>query len=306
MRLGPMLWTRRPEHWNFLGLRLGSCRLPARNSIDDAESPEGLPDFIDRVDRLRDRYAFVDDVPVFETLVDAGSIGIAGPQGPVADTMRGLAVQLFGLHAPNDVVVVAFADSAWTPELDWLKWMPHTSSDKSPFRDLALADSAPTSASLLSTLEEYVLRAAAAGGGGEPRGPFKEDWNPLLYGTDVARAASEHKSTSRPVGDRLRLQRRARRPWPPDGRAGARGGSRRARCVRLAHVESLPAVCRSYVDVTAGLEDAQVGLVRNGENYEHVRVEGVSNAYMEMLARRLAPVVDASTACTTRPTSRRR
>ncbi|HVL60160.1 MAG TPA: FHA domain-containing protein, partial [Microbacterium sp.] len=66
MRLGPMLWTRRPEHWNFLGIRLGSCRLPARNSIDDAESPEGLPDFIDRVDRLRDRYAFVDDVPVFE------------------------------------------------------------------------------------------------------------------------------------------------------------------------------------------------------------------------------------------------
>ena len=39
MRLGPMLWTRRPEHWNFLGLRLGSCRLPARNSIDDAETP---------------------------------------------------------------------------------------------------------------------------------------------------------------------------------------------------------------------------------------------------------------------------
>ena len=295
MRLGPMLWTRRPEHWNFLGLRLGSCRLPARNSIDDAESPEGLPDFIDRVDRLRDRYAFVDDVPVFETLVDAGSIGIAGPQGPVADTMRGLAVQLFGLHAPNDVVVVAFADSAWTPELDWLKWMPHTSSDKSPFRDLALADSAPTSASLLSTLEEYVLRAAAAGGGGEPRGPFKEDWNPLLYGTDVARAASEHKSTpalsvivfvssDAPV-DRGRLTD-----------VLERGADHGVHAVFVSPtVESLPAVCRSYVDVTAGLEDAQVGLVRNGENYEHVRVEGVSNAYMEMLARRLAPVVDAST-----------
>ncbi|MET0991026.1 MAG: FtsK/SpoIIIE domain-containing protein [Lacisediminihabitans sp.] len=295
MRLGPMLWTRRPEHWNFLGLRLGSCRLPARNSIDDAESPEGLPDFIDRVDRLRDRYAFVDDVPVFETLVDAGSIGIAGPQGPVADTMRGIAVQLFGLHAPNDVVVVAFADSAWTPELDWLKWMPHTSSDKSPFRDLALADSAPTSASLLSTLEEYVLRAAAAGGGGEPRGPFKEDWNPLLYGTDVARAASEHKSTpalsvivfvssDAPV-DRGRLTD-----------VLERGADHGVHAVFVSPtVESLPAVCRSYVDVTAGLEDAQVGLVRNGENYEHVRVEGVSNAYMEMLARRLAPVVDAST-----------
>ena len=295
MRLGPMLWTRRPEHWNFLGLRLGSCRLPARNRIDDADAPEGLPDFIDRVDRLRERYAFVDDVPVFEALADAGSIGIAGPPGPVADTMRGIAVQLFGLHAPNDVVAVAFADSAWTPELDWLKWMPHTSSDKSPFRDVALADSAPTSTSLLSSLEEYVLRAASAGGSREPRGPFKEDWNPLLYGTDVSRAASEHKSTpalsvivfvssDAPV-DRGRLTD-----------VLERGADHGVHAVFVSPtVESLPAVCRSYIDVTGGLEDAQVGLVRNGENFEHVRVEGVSNAYMQMLARRLAPVVDAST-----------
>ncbi len=143
MRLGPMLWTRRPEHWNFLGLRLGTCRLPARNAIDDAEAPDGLPEFIDRVDRLRERYAFVDDVPVFETLPAAGSIGIAGPRALVADAMRGVAVQLFGLHAPNDVVAVAFADSTWTSELDWLKWLPHTTSERSPFQTMPLADSAP-------------------------------------------------------------------------------------------------------------------------------------------------------------------
>lgn len=294
MRLGPMLWTRRPEHWNFLGLRLGSCRLPARNRIDDADSPEGLPDFIDRVDRLRERYAFVDDVPVFDTLADAGSIGIAGPQGAVADAMRGIAVQLFGLHAPNDVVAVAFADSAWTPELDWLKWMPHTSSEKSPFRDMALADSAPTGAALLSTLEEYVLRAGAVGGG-EPRGPFKEDWNPLLYGTDVARAANEHQKTP-PVSVIVFVTGDA----PVDrGRLTdvlERGADHGVHAVFVSPtVESLPAVCRSYIDVTTGLEDARVGQVRSGENFEHVRVEGVSNAYMQMLARRLAPVVDAST-----------
>ncbi len=295
MRLGPLLWTRRPEHWNFLALRLGTCRLPARNRIDDQDSPEGLPDFIDRVDRLRERYAFVDDVPVFETLADAGSVGIAGAQGPVADTMRGVAVQLFGLHAPNDVVAVAFADSAWTPELEWLKWMPHTSSERSPFRDMALADSAPTSAALLSTLEEHVSRAVASSGSGEPRGPFKEDWNPLLYGTDVARAAGEHKSTP-PISVIVFVTNDA----PVDrGRLTEvleRGADHGVHAVFVSPtVESLPAVCRSYIDVTTGLEDAQVGLVRNGEHFEHVRVEGVSNAYMQMLARRLSPVVDAST-----------
>ncbi|WCM55894.1 FtsK/SpoIIIE domain-containing protein [Microbacterium sp. EF45047] len=294
MRLGPMLWTRRPEHWNFLGVRLGSCRLPARNRIDDADVPDGLPEFIERVDRLRERYEFVDDVPVFDTLPDAGSVGVAGPHAPVADAMRGLAVQLFGMHAPNDVVAVAFADSAWTPELDWLKWMPHTSSERSPFRDMALADSAPTAAALLSSLEEYVLRAGPEGGG-EPRGPFKEDWNPLLYGTDVARAAGEHKNTP-PVSVIVFVTSDA----PVDrGRLTdvlERGADRGVHAVFISPtVESLPAVCRSYIDVTGGLEDAEVGLVRNGEKFEHVKVEGVSNAYMQMLARRLAPVVDAST-----------
>nr|WP_235201468.1 FtsK/SpoIIIE domain-containing protein [Microbacterium sp. CH12i] len=295
MRLGPMLWTRRPEHWNFLSLRLASSRLPARNTIDEEESPDGLPEFIERVDRLRERYEFVDDVPIVDTLGDAGSIGIAGPRGPVADTMRGVAVQLLGLHAPNDVVAVAFADAAWTPELDWLKWMPHTSSEKSAFRDMALADSAPTGAALLSTLEEYVARASAGTQDGEPRGPFKEDWNPLLYGTDVARASTDHQSTP-PVSVIVFVTNDA----PVDrGRLTdvlERGADHGVHAVFVSPtVESLPAVCRSYIDVTGGLEDAQVGLVRNGEYFEHVKVEGVSNAYMHMLARRLAPVVDAST-----------
>ncbi|WP_434810891.1 FtsK/SpoIIIE domain-containing protein [Microbacterium sp. bgisy189] len=295
LRLGPLLWTRRPEHWNFLGLRLGSCRLPARNSIDDTETPEGLPEFIDRVERLRERYKYVDDVPIFDTMADAGSIGIAGPQGPVADAMRGIAVQLFGLHAPNDVVAVAFADSSWTPELDWLKWMPHTSSERSPFRHAPLADSAPTAAALLSSLEEYVKQAAGNAPAGDPRGPFKEDWNPQLYGTDVSRAAGEHLKTP-PVSVLVFVSGDA----PVDrGRLTdvlERGADYGVHAVFVAPtVESLPAACRSYIDVTTGLNDATVGLVRAGENFEHVRVEGVSNAYMQMLARRLAPVVDAST-----------
>ncbi|WP_454116688.1 FtsK/SpoIIIE domain-containing protein [Microbacterium aurum] len=294
MRLGPMLWTRRPEHWNFLGLRLGTCRLPARNAIDDAEAPDGLPEFIDRVDRLRERYAFVDDVPVFETLPAAGSIGIAGPRALVADAMRGVAVQLFGLHAPNDVVAVAFADSTWTSELDWLKWLPHTTSERSPFQTMPLADSAPTGAALLNSLEDYVQRAAG-GGSGEPRGPFKDEWNPLQYGTDVARAAEDRGRTP-PVSVIVFITGDA----PVDrGRLTdvlERGADHGVHAVFVSHaVESLPAVCRSYIELTTDLDDARVGLVRSGAAYDHVKVEGVSHAYMQMFARRLAPVVDAST-----------
>ncbi|WP_206477150.1 FtsK/SpoIIIE domain-containing protein [Microbacterium sp. KRD172] len=296
MRLGPLLWTRRPEHWNFLGLRLGSCTLPARNMIAEMDTPDGLPEFLERIERLQERYKSVDDVPIFELFADAGSVGIAGPQALAADAMRGIAVQLFGLHAPNDVVSVAFADSAWTAELDWLKWMPHTSSEKSPFQGVALADSAPTGAALLSMLEDYVQRAASGGAdSNEPRGPFKDDWNPLLYGTDVSRAASDHKKTV-PVSVIVFVSSDA----PVDrGRLTDvldRGADYGVHAVFVSPtVESLPAVCRSYIDVTNGLEAASVGLVRTGENFDDVRIEGVSNAYMHMLAKRMAPVVDAST-----------
>ena len=67
MRLGPMLWTRRPEHWNFLAVRLGTCTDESRTRIKRADIPEALPEYIERVDRLEERYKMIDDVPIFTT-----------------------------------------------------------------------------------------------------------------------------------------------------------------------------------------------------------------------------------------------
>ncbi|NYF98785.1 FtsK/SpoIIIE domain-containing protein [Janibacter cremeus] len=291
MRLGPLLWTRRPEHWNYLALRLGTTRAVSRNSIQEQDTQDSLPEYIERLDRLRLRYRYVDDVPLLESLRAVGSVGVAGPTSSASDAMRGLGVQLFGLHAPNEVVTVAFADDDWAGELEWMKWLPHTTSETSPFKDLPLADSAPAANALLSALEEYVLRARSAP---EPRGPFSETWNPMRYGTDVHKAGAEISSREQisvvvlisndaPV-DRARLTQ-----------VLERGADVGVHAVFLSPtVESLPAACRSFVDVTAGLDASTVGMVRNGDLYEQVRVEGVSNAYMHTFAKRMAPVVDAS------------
>lgn len=291
VRLGPLLWTRRPEHWNYLAVRLGTTRAASRNSIAEQDSQDGLPQYIERLDNLRERYRYVDDVPVVESLQAAGSVGVAGPLGLAADALRGLAVQVFGLHAPNEVVTVAITGNEWAPELQWLKWLPHTTSETNPFKDLPLADSAPTANALLSALEEYVLRA---GKKSEPRGPFPEHWNPMQFGTDVSRAALDEKPSGQvsvivlvtddaPV-DRPRLVQVLER--------GADVGVHAIFCSPT--VESLPATCRSFVDVTAGLTDTTVGQVRAGATYEHVALEGVSDDYMHTFAKRMAPVVDAS------------
>ncbi|WP_144719959.1 FtsK/SpoIIIE domain-containing protein [Agrococcus jejuensis] len=294
MRLGPMLWTRRPEHWNFLGVRLGTCTTESRNEIKRAEVQEGLPEYVERVDALEERYATISDVPVFETLLSTGSLGVAGPKAAASDAMRGLGVQLFGMHAPNDVVSVALADPDWVEELEWLKWLPHTTSEKNPFKDMPLADSAPTGQALLSAIEEHIMRRSKKTEA-DLRAPYKDDWDPMDFGTDVERASKESKfaggtaivlivTNDAPV-DRPRLTQILERG--PDVGVYT--------LFVAPTVESLPAACRTFIDVTDGLTAAQVGTVRSGVTYRDVVVEGVSNEYMHMLAKRLAPVVDSST-----------
>ncbi|OIU84673.1 FtsK/SpoIIIE domain-containing protein [Microbacterium sp. AR7-10] len=293
MRLGPMLWTRRPEHWNFLAVRLGTCEDESRTKVKRAEVPEALVEYVERVDRLEDRYRMISDVPILESLQSVGSIGVAGPTSSASDALRGLAVQLFGMHSPNELVTVAITEPGWANELDWLKWLPHTSSERNPFKDVPLADSASTGAALLNGLEELVMRRAKAASA--PRPPYGDDWDPTLFGTDVKRAAEEASfpgqtavlviiTDDAPV-DRARLTQILER--------GADVGVYGLFVAPV--VEALPAACRSFIDVTGGLENARVGTVRNGVSYTGVQVEGVSHAYMTMFAKRLAPVVDSST-----------
>ncbi|MDF2561568.1 MAG: hypothetical protein K0R99_3014 [Microbacterium sp.] len=293
MRLGPLLWTRRPEHWNFLALRLGVCEDVARTRIKRTETPEALVEYVERVDRLEERYRMIADVPILESLQSVGSIGVAGPTSLASDALRGIAVQLFGTHSPNELVTVALTEPGWANELDWLKWLPHTSSERNPFKEMPLADSASTGAALLSGLEEIVLRRSREAKSARP--PYGDDWDPMRYGTDVKRAAEDATfpgqtailvivTNDAPV-DRARLTQILER--------GADVGVYALFVAPV--VAALPAACRTFMDVGAGLDDATVGTVRSGVDYRGVQVEGVSHAYMTMFAKRLAPVVDSST-----------
>ena len=294
MTLGDLLWTRRPEHWNFLGVRLGTGTLDSRNTIGETKEDAGvLTEYVERVDRLRERYRKIDDVPVFESLVSSGALGIAGARTVAGDAVRGLATQLFGMHAPNELAAVAIIDSEWTDEFDWLKWMPHTSTERNPFSHLPLVDSASSSAALLAALEEYILKETTEEK--SRKGPFSKDWHSERYGTKVEQAARELGIPKTPavvviVTDNAPVDRpRLMQVLERGAQVGVYG-------IFLADdVQALPGVCRTYVDLTRGLQDATVDSVRAGVRHEHVAVEGVSVAYMEMLAKRLAPVVDAST-----------
>ncbi|WP_448005898.1 FtsK/SpoIIIE domain-containing protein [Agromyces bauzanensis] len=297
MRLGPLLWTRRPEHWNFLSLRLGLGRAASRNTIRESSgAANGIAKYERRVAGLRKRYASIDDVPIVELLPSSGALGIAGPDHLAADVVRSIGVQLFGLHAPNEVITAAIVDPTWSAELEWMKWLPHTSSARNPFAEIALADSQSAGTQLLNALEESIL----GGLRGVPtrRGPLRAEDTSMQLGSQVGSAIDRggrgdgdgdtalvlFVSAGAPV-DRPRLTQLIER-GPDVGIYTVFVGPT---------VESLPAACRTYIDASQGLANATVGFVRAGERYEGVQVEGVSKQYADVFARRLAPVVDAST-----------
>ena len=293
MRLGPLLWTRRPEHWNFLALRLGVGHAASRNTIQQSNEQKGIVRYARQVDRLRQRHERIEDVPLVEMLPHAGAIGIAGPRHLAADVLRGFGVQLFGLHAPNEVITAAIVDPAWAKELEWMKWLPHTTSPRSPFADLALADSQSAGTALLNGLEETILGRLS--GTPSRRGPLREADTTMSLGARVGDAVDSGGTLEGDLALVLIASNDAPVDRPRLTQVIERGADAGIFTIFLAPtVESLPAACRTYIDATDGLDRARVGYVRAGEQHESIAIEGVSNQYADVFAKRLAPVADSS------------
>ncbi len=293
MTLGPLLWTRRPEHWNFLGLRLGVGNAASRSTVAEPTDQRGIAEYAMQVRRLRERYAQIEGVPLIELLPSAGAIGVTGGRQDAADVVRALGVQLFGLHAPNEVVTAAIIDPGWTAELEWMKWLPHATSPRSPFAEGALADSQATGAALLNSLEELILQRSSATSA--RRGPLAESDASMSLGARVGESAVADAVMKTDVGLILFVTADAPVDRPRLTQIIERGPEVGVYTIFVAPtVESLPAACRTFVDVSGGLDDAVVGWVRSGARTGGVAVEGVSRAYAEVFAKRLAPVVDAS------------
>jgi S-DNA-T family DNA segregation ATPase FtsK/SpoIIIE len=291
MSLGPLLWTRRPEHWNFLALRLGVGTADSRNTVQEPNDQRGIAQYAQQVRALRDRFAQLDDVPAIELLPSAGAIGIAGPRELAADVVRGLGVQLFGLHAPNEVVTAAIIDPAWTGDMEWMKWLPHTTSPRSPFAEMALADSQSAGTNLLNGLEEAILERLS--GSATRRGPVSEKDSSMALGKSVGEGGDNAAVPD--VSLVLFVTHDAPVDRPRLTQVIERGPDAGVYTIFVAPtVESLPAACRTFIDVSGGLDDATVGWVRAGHRARSVQIEGVSRGYAEIFAKRLAPVVDSS------------
>jgi len=291
-----LLWTRRPEHWSFLNVRLGTGAMRSRSTIEAPDRGELIPELQERVDSLIARYRDVPDAPIVENLYDAGAIGCAGAHAAVAPVLNGAVAQLIGLHAPSELAVAAIVTPRWADELEWLKWAPHTSSPQSPLGARAhLVDSAASGAELLCAIEG-VVEARLRHERVQRRGALGTDAAALLRGAGVGDDGDEvlRSGTRSPIPALVVV---VSDEAPVD----------RARLVRLseigpdagvfpiwvgADVASLPSACRTVIEA-ADPDAGAVSFVRLGIRVEPARLDPLSRAAAMRFARSLAPLVDA-------------
>lgn len=300
LRMGPLLWTHRPEHPAFATLRLGLGIAPSRVGIEAPSEMGTLPEYQDLLDQVQEDYRDVAGVPVVADLREAGNLGLAGSGEDADGAARGLVLQLCALHSPAELVLAALVPPRGLRRWDWLPWLPHTASPHSPLPGEHLADSAAAGGALLGRLEDLLAERGA--GPAHPRPPIpetrpgegEEPPAPVLPTVVVL------VEDDAPV-DRARLVRLAERgpdvgvhliwhaPTPAD----------------------LPAACRTTLDLSAprpvpenpapetpgadapGEGTTVAGHVRRGERFAPVSVETLDAAAAATTARRLAPMVDA-------------
>ena len=259
-----VLWTRRPDRRAFLDVRLGLGARSTRHQVKLPSANGTTPELWREVTDLPKRYAMVPDVPVTADLVMCGSVGLAGPSERVAAAARSALLQLAGLHSPSEVVMCALVAGDHQTEWDWLKWLPHLSSEHSPLgvTQSAVADSSDLVAALVGVVEQRLEMSRSSSPVTLPR--------VLVFVDDVA---GFDRPTLVDVFER-----------------GAEVGVHAVWMAAAAPL--LPAVCEVFLAFDGSTATWRVGDVRTGEETEVV-ADQIDLQSAQAAARALSPLVDS-------------
>ena len=279
-KLGPLLWTHRPEHTGFLGLRFGLGTAPSRIQFEEPGNNETEAEYMAEIQECLAQFRDVEGVPIVSQLRSAGSFGLAGSRGLVDDVARGMVLQLVGLHSPAEVVVAAITSAQSKERWEWLQWLPHVGSGHSPLSGDHLAAGPAGGSALLARLENLIDQREA--GSRTPRPALRPGVDPLS--SDLAEPLLPTVlvvvEDDAPV-DRGRLTRVLERG--PDSGVHVMWVA--------SSVQQLPAACRDFMAVD-GENGTTTGQVRLGRHTFPVSCESLDAGLAAQLARMLTPVVD--------------
>lgn len=270
------LWCRRPEHPEFLQVRLGTGAVPARMTVKEPQRA-GVAELTKRQRELVAETRSLRDVPIVADLRSVGGVGLAGAEHVISGVARGVVSQAAVMHSPAELVVACLTSHAMKPHWAWLDWLPHSSTPHSPVSGALLAaDSGPTRA-LLDQLDELIV-ARSEGGSAVARGPLE----------------GEERMGPPPTPSVLVVVHDAAVPTERIASIAERGPDVGVHVLWVAGSRAgLPAACRTYLNIRSDGE-ARVGMVRSELLFRQVSTESMDLETALLTARGLAPVVDAS------------
>ncbi len=174
--LTDVLWSRRPEHPEFLAIRLGLGGIRPLTEIEGTTRP-GRAEFTEPRDALVSAHRVLENAPVVADLRTVGGLGIAGAPGIVDGVARAVVAQVAALHSPSEVTLACLTSAQGKPRWSWLEWLPHVAPPQSPLGPLHLSADAGTGRVLLDQLEGLVNTRLADS---EPslRGPLQRESPP--------------------------------------------------------------------------------------------------------------------------------
>lgn len=270
------LWSRRPEHPEFLQVRLGIGMVTPAVTITQ-QRRNGLVELVKRQRDLIAKYRLLPEVPVVANLRSVGGVGIAGANRSVVGIARGAVMQIAIMHSPAEVVIGCITSSAMKEEWRWLEWLPHCVSPHSPVAGPLLASDDGRGRALLDQLDELIQARV-------------EDDEPTLRGPIDGQERLEAPTTPAV----LLVVHDASVPTERLASIAERGPDAGVHLLWVAHSRgALPAACRTYLEV--GEKGAGViGMVRQERIVSGVSTEAMDVETANVTARCLAPVVDAS------------
>ncbi len=275
--LDDKVWSRRPEHPEFLSLRLGIGDVAAAVRLKEESGRDGLPDLRHALDEVRARRALVHRAPVTVSLPDAGNLGVCGAGRLAPQVARGLALQLAITHSPAEVVVACLTSPAGLEHWRWLEWLPHTDSLQSPIGPAQLSADGVSTRRIADALDELIAQRLAGAPTRSVRGPRRGSAAEALQTLPALVVFVDD-----PQIEHSRLARIAEQ-----------GPDASVHLVWTAPSKmDLPAACRTYIEVSESV--SHVGMVREERWVTPFEAEGTDTETALYVAKLLTPVVDSA------------
>lgn len=285
LRRDGSLWLRRPEHPEFLKLRLGIGTDLSKIDFEDTGVKKGVPECLAEIKAMREEFATIADVPIVVDLRAEGNLGLCGRAEWVKQVQFALAAQIAAQYSPAEVIITCFTSTSKLATWQWLEWLPHAASPHSPLDTTvhlsADANSGNETLSALEALLDKRKSSVSAKGQDVSRSPRETGTRPDPKVKYPNQTPAVIVFVDDPMADLDRLNRIAEL-----------GADQGIYVVWSApEFGGIPAACRAFVAIEES--GVNIGDVSGSRVLTDVKVDRLMDDDILRLARSMAPVVDA-------------